>query len=183
MARSTAPLGVTHTFASPLGALRVTASTQGISSLDFVEGDPAHDVSPSHPHIARLVEELASYFAGTLRRFTVPLAPRGTAFELMVWDSLQAIPWGETRSYLDVAEHVGGKNHTRAVGGANGRNPIAIVVPCHRVIAKDGSLGGYSGGLDKKRALLTLEGHTGAASDHFASPSWRTLDLPLVHGR
>jgi methylated-DNA-[protein]-cysteine S-methyltransferase len=163
---------------SPLGALRLSASENGITRIDFSD-DLRPEVGPvAHPLLAALKAELASYFAGSLRRFTIPLAPVGTPFELGVWKALTDIPWGETRSYLDVALVVGSKNHTRAVGGANGRNPIAIVIPCHRVIAKNGTLGGYSGGLDKKRALLAREGRDDVT---FAPKSAMTTgELPLV---
>jgi O-6-methylguanine DNA methyltransferase len=104
------------------------------------------------------VSELEQYFAGKRREFTFPLDLRGTDFQLACWRALLAIPYGETRSYADIARAVGKANAFRAVGMANNRNPIAIVVPCHRVIASDGNLCGYGGGLDIKRKLLELEG-------------------------
>jgi methylated-DNA-[protein]-cysteine S-methyltransferase len=164
---------------SPLGSLRLQANARGITRLDFSD-DLRADAHPvSHPLLDMLTDELTQYFAGSLRRFTVPLAPSGTPFELRVWQALTEIPWGETRSYLDVACRVGTKNHTRAVGGANGRNPIAIVIPCHRVIAKDGSLGGYSGGLDKKRTLLAKEGRTDRSFAPIPATTSRALALPF----
>ena len=102
--------------------------------------------------------QIAQYFAGERRTFTLPLAPVGTAFQQRVWGALQKIPYGETRTYADIARAVGRPQGFRAVGMANNRNPIAIVVPCHRVIASDGTLCGYGGGLDVKRKLLQLEG-------------------------
>jgi len=155
--------------ASPLGALALSATDEGIVAVHFVDDRAptplVDDGSPRASHLARLSEQLARYFARTLTRFDVPLAPVGTEFERRVWKALVEIPHGQTRSYLDVARTVGGPNHTRAVGGANGKNPIAIVVPCHRVIASDGGLGGYAGGLERKRALLAIE-----------APSTLTLD-------
>ena len=102
--------------------------------------------------------QLAAYFAGQLREFDLPLAPCGTPFQRRVWAALRDIPYGETRSYGEIARAVGCPGGARAVGLANNRNPIAIVIPCHRVIGADGSLVGYGGGLDVKRALLRLEG-------------------------
>jgi O-6-methylguanine DNA methyltransferase len=104
------------------------------------------------------VNELEQYFAGKRRRFDFPLDLRGTEFQISCWQALVEIPYGETRSYADIARAVGKPNAFRAVGMANNRNPIAIVVPCHRVIASDGGLCGYGGGLDIKRKLLELEG-------------------------
>lgn len=104
------------------------------------------------------VSELEEYFAGKLRKFTFPLDLRGTDFQIACWRALLAIPYGETRSYADIARAVGKPNAFRAVGMANNRNPIAIVVPCHRVIASNGTLCGYGGGLEVKRKLLQLEG-------------------------
>lgn len=106
-------------------------------------------------------DQLAAYFAGEVVAFDLPLAPRGSTFRLRVWEELRAIPYGETRSYLDIATALGGRDLVRAVGAANGANPIAIVVPCHRVIGSDGSLVGYAGGLHRKRTLLDLEAGVG----------------------
>ncbi len=113
------------------------------------------------PELAPLPEvrrQVADYFAGRLRSFDLPLAPRGTEFERRVWEALMDIPYGETRSYAEIARVIGRPDACRAVGRANGRNPIPIVIPCHRVIGSDGSLTGYGGGLDLKRFLLGLEG-------------------------
>lgn len=115
-------------------------------------------VLPGEGHaIDRLRVELDEYFGGRRRSFTVPLRPAGTPFQLDTWNCLNAIPYGETRSYADLARAVGNPKAVRAVGSANGRNPIAIVIPCHRVIATGGGLGGYGGGLERKRQLLSLE--------------------------
>jgi len=108
--------------------------------------------------LSRYTHELDQYFEGKRREFSFPLDLRGTDFQLACWRALLAIPYGETRSYADIARAVGSPQGFRAVGMANNRNPIAIVVPCHRVIASDGTLCGYGGGLDIKRKLLELEG-------------------------
>ena len=145
---------------SPVGVLNLAADEQNrLCRLEFAESAPAvttEDV-PSGV-IAETVRQLDEYFAGTRREFELDLAARGTAFQLAVWDALLAIPYGATVSYLDIARSVGRPNAVRAVGQANGRNPIAIVVPCHRVIGSDHSLTGYGGGIDRKRFLLALEG-------------------------
>lgn len=114
--------------------------------------------------LAGLREQLAAYFEGELTDFDVPLAPQGTPFQLLVWEALRTIPYGETRSYGELAAQIGRAGASRAVGLANGRNPIGIVVPCHRVIGANGSLTGYGGGLPTKRALLDLEQRRTAAA-------------------
>ncbi|MGV9992422.1 methylated-DNA--[protein]-cysteine S-methyltransferase [Streptomyces sp. NPDC003374] len=106
-------------------------------------------------------EQLSAYFAGELRTFTIPLRLRGTPFQLKVWEQLRAIPYGETRSYGQLAHALGNPGASRAVGLANGRNPIGIIVPCHRVVGATGSLTGYGGGLPRKRRLLDFERGTG----------------------
>ena len=103
-------------------------------------------------------EELTAYFAGTLRTFSVPLQPVGTPFQLSVWEALRQIPYGETRTYAQIAEAIGNPKACRAVGMANNRNPISILIPCHRVIGAGGALVGYGGGLEVKKFLLALEG-------------------------
>ena len=109
-------------------------------------------------------DQLDAYFAGTLTRFTVPLTPRGSDFQQRVWAALQEIPYGQTESYGELAARIGSPGAARAVGLANGKNPIGIVIPCHRVVGSDGNLTGYGGGLDRKKQLLDLElGVSGAA--------------------
>jgi len=149
---------VTVTIETPLGEMRCTASERGIRSLEFIDDD-ASNLSDSgmHPHLEALREELARYFRGELREFSVPLDPHGTHFRERVWTELRRIPYGSTVSYLELARRIGHPGASRAVGGANGANPICIVIPCHRVIAVDGSLGGYSAGLRRKERLLALE--------------------------
>ncbi len=144
---------------SPVGVLVLGATDDGVCELLFRDERP-DDASASiaHPVLAEATRQLATYFAGELRSFDLPLAPAGTDFQRAVWRALLDIPFGETRSYADIARAIGNPAAVRAVGLANGRNPISIVVPCHRVIGSDGSLTGYGGGLDRKRGLLRHEG-------------------------
>jgi O-6-methylguanine DNA methyltransferase len=167
------------TMPSLIGPLFLAASAQGLVALEFDARLPGQQsIRPNPRHLLRESEkekkgfkfedsprllqpymsELEEYFAGKRREFTFPLDLRGTDFQQACWRALLAIPYGETRSYADIARAVGKPNAFRAVGMANNRNPIAIVVPCHRVIASDGTLCGYGGGLDVKRKLLELEG-------------------------
>ena len=143
------------TFPSPIGVIRATATARGISELTFV--DRADEAAPANPHLRKLRAELDRYFAGELRDFTVPVDLRGTPFRLRVWEELARVPFGETISYLELARRIGNAKASRAVGGANGANPVCILIPCHRVIAADGALGGYSAGLWRKEKLLALE--------------------------
>lgn len=113
---------------------------------------------PAAAPLPALKTQLAEYFAGGRRSFDLPLAPQGSAFQQRVWQALQEIPYGATRSYADIARAVGAPGSARAVGGANHDNPIGVVIPCHRVIGAGGALTGYAGGLDRKRLLLELEG-------------------------
>jgi methylated-DNA-[protein]-cysteine S-methyltransferase len=117
---------------------------------------PAED-GRADPLLARAREQLAAWFAGARTQFDLPLRPEGTPFQLAVWRELQAIPYGETRSYGQIAVRVGQPSASRAVGAANGRNPIAVIVPCHRVIGASGALVGYGGGMERKRWLLDHE--------------------------
>ena len=126
---------------------------------------------PDRPPLPEVRRQLAEYFAGARRAFALPLAPAGTEFERRVWQALSAIPYGETRSYAEVAREIGRPEACRAVGRANGRNPIAVVIPCHRVIGSDGSLTGYGGGLELKRLLLDLEGAGRGAEAPAAQPA------------
>lgn len=145
---------------SPLGTLTLVATDGVLVGLHFPDLAHAPDTGIGDRDPAALREvrrQLDEYFAGQRTSFDVPLDLHGTDFQRRVWDQLRAIPYGETRSYGEVAEDVGGAETTRAVGLANGRNPMAIIVPCHRVIGADGSLVGYGGGLDRKRWLLDLE--------------------------
>ena len=147
---------------SPVGSLLLVASTKGLVRLEFearVQKLNADTIQlrESKAALTPYLRELNDYFAGERREFSVPLDLRGTEFQLACWRSLLEIPYGETRSYRDIAQAIGHPRAYRAVGMSNNRNPIAIVVPCHRVIASSGSLCGYGGGLDIKRKLLDLE--------------------------
>ena len=145
-------------FPSPLGQIRATATARGISELTFVNRSFATTSAEiANPHLKKLRTELDRYFDGKLRKFCVKLDLAGTPFRLWVWQELARIPYGETISYIELARRVGNPKASRAVGGANGANPVCILIPCHRVIAADGSLGGYSAGLSRKEKLLALE--------------------------
>jgi methylated-DNA-[protein]-cysteine S-methyltransferase len=138
--------------------LRIAASPVGIRTVAFHPEAPlAGDPSASHPLLCEAVRQLRAYFDGALRRFTLPLDLQGTAFQLGVWHELETIPFGEFRTYSDIARAIGAPKAVRAVGAANGANPVAIVVPCHRVIGSSGKLVGYGGGLPLKKKLLELE--------------------------
>jgi O-6-methylguanine DNA methyltransferase len=147
---------------SPVGPLFLAASTKGLVRLEFEarvqEFRPnAAQLHESKQALAPYLRELNEYFAGERREFSFPLDLRGTEFQLACWHALLEIPYAETRSYRDIAQAIGHPRAYRAVGMSNNRNPVAIVVPCHRVIASSGSLCGYGGGLDIKRKLLALE--------------------------
>jgi methylated-DNA-[protein]-cysteine S-methyltransferase len=145
-------------FVSHLGLLEVTCSQVGISKIRFVD-EREQDESAEQPQaLIDCLSQLKEYFEGTRRKFKVPLdLSAGTEFYREVWELILAIPYGRTRSYSTIAETLGRPQASRAVGMANGRNPIPIIIPCHRVIGKDGSLTGYGYGLDMKEALLAIE--------------------------
>ena len=152
---------------SPIGPLTIAANERGVTGIYMVNHShpPAAEAlgekleSPGDdPFIAQAAEELGEYFAGQRTAFDVPLDPAGTEFQRRVWAELARIPFGQTRSYGELALELGDVKLTRAVGTANGRNPVSIIVPCHRVIGADGSLTGYAGGLERKLFLLRLEG-------------------------
>ncbi len=145
------------TLPSPVGVLTIGADATGITAIAFPGEMPAVAGTATSPLIREAVRQLRAYFAGQLTRFELPLSPAGTAFQKSVWQALLAVPYGATESYGEIAAAVGNPRASRAVGLANGRNPIAIVVPCHRIIGHDGSLTGYGGGLDRKRWLLAHE--------------------------
>jgi methylated-DNA-[protein]-cysteine S-methyltransferase len=146
---------------SPIGRLLVAADQVGVRFLLFSTGRrpvaAAPEWEPDSGLLAEPVRQLTAYFRGALRQFDVPVAPEGTPFQRRVWDALQQIPYGETTSYGALARQIGNPNAVRAVGLANGSNPISIIIPCHRVIGSSGSLVGYGGGLPTKQALLALE--------------------------
>jgi methylated-DNA-[protein]-cysteine S-methyltransferase len=149
---------------SPIGKLKLVASDKGLAAVLWeVEnprrvrlGDLVEDAN--HPILREAERQLGEYFAGKRESFSLPLDMRGTRFQNQVWEALLGIPFGETRSYGQLANQLGNPKATRAVGAANGRNPIAIVVPCHRVIGFSGKLTGFAGGLEAKAHLLELEG-------------------------
>lgn len=149
---------------SPVGVLRLVASDAGLVAVLWPEDDPKRvrleetREDDSHVVLRKTVAQLEEYFAGTRREFDLPLDARGTDFQKQVWEQLLAIPYGKTRSYGEIAARLGKPSASRAVGTANGRNPLSIVVPCHRVIGTSGSLTGFAGGLETKRILLELEG-------------------------
>lgn len=153
----------TH-FDSPMGTLMAVATDDALTDLHVVSGkyvpkiDEAWLDSSKLPLFLQLRQELTEYFAGHRKNFTVKLAPEGTAFQQAAWKALTKIPYGQTRTYGEQAAAIGKPSAVRAIGAANGRNPIGIVVPCHRVIGANGTLTGYAGGLDKKEFLLKLEG-------------------------
>ncbi len=153
-------------FPSPLGELVLTASETALTGVFFptsraVGGEaksPAVETGSLGEVLARARQQLTEYFARTRTTFDLPLDPSGTPFELRVWEELRAIPFGATRSYSEIARSLGDVRLTRAVGAANGKNPIPIIVPCHRVVGAKGELTGFGGGLDRKRWLLEHEG-------------------------
>lgn len=141
----------------PVGPMTLAGEEDGLAVADFgARSDPSWRME-ERPLLRRACEELREYFAGRRREFDLPLAPRGTDFQRAVWEALRAVPYGQTRSYGQIAAAVGRPRACRAVGLANNRNPIAIIVPCHRVVGADGSLTGYAAGLSVKAALLELE--------------------------
>ncbi len=146
---------------SPVGPLLLAGDRSGLQVLAFAHGrsgTPDTAWSPDEEGVLDPVcRELAAYFDGRLRQFTVPLAPRGTGFQQTVWQALRGIPYGQTITYGELARRIGDPKAVRAVGAANGANPLAIIVPCHRVIGANGALVGFGGGLPIKRALLDLE--------------------------
>ncbi|MGQ0658401.1 MAG: methylated-DNA--[protein]-cysteine S-methyltransferase [Chromatiales bacterium] len=161
---------VLTTLDGPLGPLTAAANATGICLLEF--GNPrrlARELGALQRHfrcavvpgenayLRKLRDELARYFAGTLRDFTIPVVLNGTDFQRAVWGELMRIPYGETCSYEDVARRVGNRHAQRAVGAANGANRVVILIPCHRVVSKSSTLGGYSSGLWRKKYLLQLE--------------------------
>ena len=149
---------------SPIGRLRLVATDQGLSHLLFdqqvgedLESDGDEVEADDHPVLAAATAQLAEYFAGRRQEFDIPLDLTGTEFQRAAWSALASVPFGETRSYRQQAEAIGRPKAVRAVGAANGRNPVPIVLPCHRIVGSDGSLTGYGGGLPIKEYLLNHE--------------------------
>lgn len=149
---------------SPIGRLRLVATDQGLSHLLFdqqvgedLESDGDEAEADDHPVLAAATAQLAEYFAGRRQEFDIPLDLTGTEFQRAAWSALASVPFGETRSYRQQAEAIGRPKAVRAIGAANGRNPVPIVLPCHRIVGSDGSLTGYGGGLPIKEFLLSHE--------------------------
>lgn len=161
----------TTTISSPTGDLTLLATDAGLAAVLWDDDArmqarfAPREEAPAHPVIAAAARQLDEYFAGTRTVFDLPLDPTGTAFQRAVWAALLAIPYGETRSYLDIARAIGRPTATRAVGAANGRNPLPIIAPCHRVIGSNGALTGFGGGLPTKRLLLALERRVSRRAD------------------
>lgn len=155
-----APTTAFLTMPSPVGELLLAADDDALTDLRFAPhaADPTWRRDDAHPVLAAARAQLDAYFAGARTPFDLPLAPRGTPFQQRVWAELRRIPHGATLSYGALARRVGDPRASRAVGAANGRNPIAIVVPCHRVIGAAGALTGFGGGIERKRWLLAHEG-------------------------
>jgi methylated-DNA-[protein]-cysteine S-methyltransferase len=167
---------------SPIGRLLIACDGEAITAV-YMEHDRhglpvgagwRHADPASCPVLGDARAQLAAYFAGELTAFDLPLAMRGTPFDQRVWGVLQAIPYGETASYADVARRLGSPGAARAVGSSNARNPVPIIVPCHRVVGADGSLTGFGGGIERKRWLLAHEARVGG------TPLFPT---PVPHGR
>lgn len=146
---------------SPLGGILVARNLQGLTCINFQDGTqpivPPQGWRKDTASLAEASAQLQAYFRGELRQFELPLSPVGTAFQRQVWRAMQGIPYGRTLTYARLAEQVGRPQAARAVGGASSRNPLPVVVPCHRVVGSDGKLTGYAGGLHLKQALLDLE--------------------------
>ncbi len=149
---------------TPVGRLKLIANDAGLAAVLWPNDNPnrvkitAH-LDKSHPVLLKAEEQLQEYFLGKRKNFSLKLNPIGTEFQRKVWQALLTIPFGETTSYLDLAQRVGNTKACRAVGAANGKNPISIIIPCHRVIGSNGKLTGFAGGLDTKAQLLSLEGN------------------------
>ncbi len=162
--RRTPKTYLSKTIRSPVGVLTLIASDDGLAAILWENDRPGRvrlDVvaeDPKHPVLVETERQLGEYFAGGRKTFDLTLDFAGTAFQKKVWRALLTIPFGETRSYAQIAEQIGNPKAVRAVGAANGRNPISIVTPCHRVIGSSGKLTGFAGGLDVKAQLLRLEG-------------------------
>ncbi|MFM6957638.1 MAG: methylated-DNA--[protein]-cysteine S-methyltransferase [Acinetobacter sp.] len=148
---------------SPVGALKLVAHDQALVAVMWDNEDHKRVrlaeliEDRQHPMLLRVKKQLEEYFAGQRQQFDLPLDFQGTDFQQQVWQALLTIPYGEKRSYKDIAVQIGNEKAVRAVGAANGRNPISIIAPCHRVIGSSGALVGFAGGLDKKQILLSLE--------------------------
>ena len=153
----------TKTIDTPVGRLRLVASDRGLAAVLWPNEDPRRvrlgplTEDEDHPILIETERQLGAYFAGALKCFTVPLDFQGTEFQRSVWQALLTIPFGQTRSYGQIARQIGKPNASRAIGAANGRNPISIIAPCHRLLGSTGGLSGFAGGLAVKEHLLRME--------------------------
>lgn len=184
----TAAIGTAHSkMITPIGEILITAGAEGLSSIHFAGQwsesalpiESASDAERAAAHVNQACAELRAYFGGTLRAFSVPCVLQGTSFQQSVWAVLRQIPFGEVVSYRAIADRVGNRKAVRAVGGANGHNPIPIIVPCHRVIGSDGSLTGFGGGLDRKQWLLE---HEGTLTGRLQVTTATQIDMPRSAG-
>jgi methylated-DNA-[protein]-cysteine S-methyltransferase len=148
---------------TPVGELKLVANDRGLMAVLWENDDPARvklpaaEENPQHPILKQAEQQLREYFKGERKKFTIPLEMFGTDFQKKVWQALLTIPFGETRSYGELAKQIRKPSASRAVGAANGRNPVSILVPCHRVIGASGKLTGFAGGLEAKAKLLSIE--------------------------
>jgi methylated-DNA-[protein]-cysteine S-methyltransferase len=170
---------------SPVGWLFLRADAVGLREIRFV-ARPKESIltlpEEGEPRLAPFIAALSEYFAGTRKHFDLPLAPEGTPFQMQVWNELRKIPYGETISYGELARRIGRPAASRAVGGANHRNPLPIVIPCHRVIGSNGSMTGYGGGIYRKEYLLRLEGCElpgESGEPDFAGKSAKSICIPM----
>lgn len=168
-----------HVYESPLGPLTLVGGSAGLSGMRFPGRGPALREADHEPQtFAEATSQLDEYFAGTRRAFELELDLRGTPFQRAVWEQLLAIPFGTTVSYGELARRIERPDRVRAVGGAVGRTPVPIIVPCHRVVGADGSLTGYGGGIHRKAALLSLESSVAAGND--PEPAWHFRQLAMT---
>lgn len=151
---------------TPIGRMELQATDEGLTAAKFMfnDGPILPENQPHHPTLSAAKQQLLEYFGGHRKQFELPLAPAGTDFQKRVWQELLKLEWGETTTYLKQAEKLGSRLTIRAVGSANGKNPIWVIIPCHRVVASNGNLTGYAGGLWRKQWLLEHEGRGGQLS-------------------
>jgi len=146
-----------HHYPSPVGILEIKTDSKAITEVSWLKNDPVTRLTSTNPIIKETCIQLDEYFAGKRQTFDLPLLPKGTDFQQTVWKQLQEIPYGKTVSYSQVAKAINRPKACRAVGSANGKNPITLIIPCHRVIASNGGIGGYASGIEIKKQLLELE--------------------------
>lgn len=147
-------------YSSPIGIVEITGDDKSIHSIYFIEDEHSASENISSKEIRKCVQQLDEYFSGNRKEFELTLAPKGTMFQEKVWNELLRVPFGKTRSYLEQSKALGDIKAIRAVASANGKNPISVIIPCHRIIGSDGSLTGYAGGVWRKKWLLEHENGT-----------------------